>query len=131
MFLHVSSYFNQDSAPSDRANQVQNLPKQKLKSIFVKSTDWPPKSPDCKPLHYYFWNRVQEKVYDGRYYYPFATIDELKRRIRGVWDECATDLPQIRKLMKQFLHRLEAVDAKEGGSIKTIFGQTLMNKYIH
>ena len=82
MFLHVSSYFNQDSAPSDRANQVQNLPKQKLKSIFVISTDWPPKSPDCKPLHYYFWNRVQEKVYDGRYYYPFATIAELKRRIR-------------------------------------------------
>ena len=131
MFLHVSSYFNQDSAPSDRANQVQNLPKQKLKSIFVKSTDRLPKSPDCNPLDYYFWDRVQEKVYDGRYYYPFATIDELKRRIRDFWDECATDLPQIRKVMKRFLPRLEAVDAKEGGSIKTVFGQTLMKKYIY
>ena len=88
---------------------------------FVKSTDGPPKSPDCSPLDYYFWDRVQEKVYDGHYCYPFATIDELKRRIRDVWDECATDLPQIRKAMKQFLPRLEAGDAKESGSIKTIF----------
>ena len=39
-------------------------------------------------------------------------IDELKRKI----------LPQIRKAMKQFLSHLEAVDAKEGGSIKTVFG---------
>ena len=74
------------------------------------------------PLDYYFWDRVQEKVYDGRYRYPFATIDEVKRRIHGVWDECATDLTQIRKAMKQFLPRLEGVGAKEGGSIKTVFG---------
>ena len=49
-------------------------------------------------------------------------IDELKRRIRDVWDECAMDLPQVRKAMKQFLPRLEAVDTKESGSIKTVFG---------
>ena len=73
-------------------------------------------------LDYYFWDRVQEKVYSGRYCYPFATIAELKRRICDVWDECATDLPQIRKAMKQFLPRLKAVDAKEGGSIKTVSG---------
>ena len=114
--------FVQDSASSHRANQVQNFLKQRLKPRFVKNTDCPPKLPDCNPLDYYFWDRVQEKVYDGRYCYPFATIDELKRRIRDVWDECATDLPQIRKAMKQLLPRLEAVDAKEGGSIKTVFG---------
>ena len=122
--LYLNKYFTfvQDSARSHRANQLQNFLKQKLKSRFVKNTDWPPKSPDCNPLDYYFWDRVQEKVYDGRYCYPFAMIDELKRRIRDVWDECATDLPQICKAMKQFLPRLEAVDAKEGGSIKTVFG---------
>ena len=49
-------------------------------------------------------------------------IDELKRRIRDIYDECATDLPKIRKAMKQFLPRLEAADAKEGGSVKTVFG---------
>ena len=114
--------FVQDSAPSHRANQVQNFLKQKLKSRFVKNTDWPPKYPDCNPLDYYFWDRVQKKVYNGRYCYPFAMIDELKKRIRDVWDEFAKDLSQICKAMKQFLLRLEAVDTKEGGSIKTVFG---------
>ena len=121
--MYPNKYFTfvQDTAPSYRANQVQNFLKQKLKCRFVKNTDWPPKSSDCNPLDYYFWDRVHKNVYDGRYCYPFATIEE-KRRLRDVWDECATDLPQIRKAMKQFLPRLEAVDAKEGGSIKTVFG---------
>ena len=91
---------------------MQNFLKQKLKSRFIKNTDWPPKSPD-----YYFPDRVQEKVYNGRYCYLSAMIDKLKRRIRDIWDECATDLPQIRKAMKQFLPRLEAADTREGGSI--------------
>ena len=65
---------------------------------------------------------VQEKVYDGRYCYPFPTINELKRRIRDVWDECETDLTKIRKVMKQFRPPLEADDLKEGHSIKTVFG---------
>ena len=88
-------------------------------------------SQDCNPLNDLFQDRVQEKVYDGRYCYPLATIDELKTIIHDVWDECATNLPQIRKAMKQLLPRLEkVVDAKEGGSIKTGCGQTLSNKDI-
>ena len=112
--------FVQDSAPSHYANQVQNFLKQTLESRFVKNTDWPTKSADCNPLDNYFRDHVQEKVHNGCYCYLFATIDELKRRICYVWDECATDFLQIRKAMKQFLLRLEAVDAKEGGSIKTV-----------
>ena len=103
MYPNKDFQFVQDKSPSHRANHVQNFLKQKLKSRFVKNTDWPPKLPDCNPLDYYFWDRVEEKVYDGRYCYPFAMIDELKRRIRDVLDECATDLPQICKAMKQFL----------------------------
>ena len=122
MYPIKNSTFVQDSAPLHHTNQVQNFLKQKLKSRIVKNTDWPPKLPDCNPLDYYFLDRVQEKVYDGRYCYPFATIDKLRRRIREVWDECATYLPQIRKAVKQFLPRLEAIDAKEGVSIKTVFG---------
>ena len=84
--LYLNKYFTfvQDSAPSHRANQLQNFLKQKLKSRFVNNTDWPPKLPDCNPLDYYFWDCVQDKVYDGRYCYPFATIDELKRRIHDI-----------------------------------------------
>ena len=109
--------FGQDFAQLHRANQVQNFLKQKLKCRFVKNTDWPPK---LQPFRLLLLG--PREIYDGRYCHPFATIDELKRRIRDVWDECATDLPQIRKAMKQFLPRLEAGDAKESGSIKTIFG---------
>ena len=130
MYLNKDFTFVQDSAPSHRANQVQNFLKQKLKSRFVKNTDWPPKSPDCNPLDYYFWDRVQEKVYDGRYCYPFAKIDELKRRGCDIWDECAMDLPQIRQAMKQFLPCLEAVDTKEGDSIKNVLDRQQTNIFI-
>ena len=84
MYLNKDSTFAQDSAPSHRVNQVQNFLTQKLNSRFVKNTDWPPKFPDCNPLDYYFWDRVQEKLYDGRYCCPFATTDDLKRTIRDV-----------------------------------------------
>ena len=122
MYPDIDFTLVQDSAPSHRVNQVQNFLKQGLKSRFVKSTDWPPKLSDWNTLDYYFWDGVQEKVYDGRYSYLFPTIDELKRRICNVWDDRATALLQIHQAMKQFLPRLEAVDAKEGGSIKTVFG---------
>ena len=122
MYPRKDFTFVQDSAPLHHTNQVQNFLKQKLESRFVKNTDWPPKSPDYNHLDYYFWDHVQEKVYDGRYCYLFTTINELKRQICDIWDECATDLPQICKAMKQFLRCLEAVDTKEGSSIKTVFG---------
>ena len=83
--------------------------------------DWPPKLSDRNPLDYYFQDRVQEKVHNGCYCYPFAMIDELKRTICDIWGEYATDLPQICKAMKQFLPCQEVVDTKDGGSIKTVF----------
>ena len=111
--------FVQDTAPSHHTNQVQ---KQKLKFRFVKNTTWPPKLPDYSPLGYYLLDSVQEKVYIGHYCYPIKTIDELKRRIRDVWNECAADFPQISKSMKQFIPRLQIIGAKEGDSIKAAFG---------
>ena len=58
MYPYKDFTFVQDSAPSHRANQVQNFLKQKLKPSFVKNTDWDPKSSDCNLLDYYFWDRV-------------------------------------------------------------------------
>ena len=112
----------QDSAPSHRAKIVQSFLKEKLKSRFVKSTDWPPSSPNCNPLDYYFWDRVQEKVYLGHHCQPFQSVEELKDRILEVWDECANDHKEIRKAVKRFLPRLQAVTSKDGGSIETVFG---------
>ena len=48
-----------------------------------------------------------------------AIVILLQRLNCDLWDECAMDLPQICKAMKQFLPHLEAVGAKEGSSIKT------------
>ena len=46
--------FLQDSAPSHRANIVQNMLEEKLGKRFIKSGEWPPASPDCNPLDFYF-----------------------------------------------------------------------------
>ena len=114
--------FIQDSAPSHRYKPVQQFLKDKLKSRFVKNTEWPPASPDCNPLDYFFWNKVQEKVYEGGHCEPFENIEELKTKIQEVWEECCTDLNTIRKAIKHLLPRLKAVELKDGGSIKTLFG---------
>ena len=105
MYPNKDFTFVQESAPSHCANQAQNFLKQKLKSRFANNTYWPLKWPDCNHLDYFFWYRVQEKVYDGRYCYPFAKTDELKRTIRDVSDESTTDIPQIRRGTKQFRPR--------------------------
>ena len=115
-------HFVQDSASSHRSKIVQAFLKDRLKSRFVKSSEWPPRSPDCNPLDYFFWNKVQEKVYQGRHCKPFKDANELKRRICQVWPECACDLKTIRKALKQFLLRLKAVERKNGHLIKTEFG---------
>lgn len=122
MYPNKDFTFVQDSAPSHRAKIVQSYLKEKLNSRFVKNTDWPPSSPDCNSLDYFFWNEVQQKVYRGRHCNPFSNKEELRERIIEVWDECANNLKPIRKAIKQFFLRLRAVESRQGGSIKTLFG---------
>jgi hypothetical protein len=114
--------FIQDSAPSHRHHAVQSFLKEKFKSRFLPSDAWPPGSPDCNPLDFFFWDSVKCKVYEGRHNNPFANYTELKERIEEVWQECATDLTPIRKAIKQFVPRLQAVADKDGGTIKMLFG---------
>jgi len=114
--------FVQDSAPSHRCTIVKNFLKEELRQRFLLPTAWPPYSPDCNPLDYHFWDAVSNRVYQGRHSKPFANLSELKARIEDVWGECASNLTPIRKSIRQFVPRLEAVVAKDGGSIKTVFG---------
>ena len=92
--------FIQDSAPSHRSNLVQHFLEEKLNKKFVKSSEWPPASPDCSPLDYHFWNLVKAKVYEDRFDDPFANEDELKKKIKKVWPECARNAKEIRKALK-------------------------------
>ena len=114
--------FMQDGASSHTSNLVQSYLKDTLKTRFVKKTEWPPSSPDVNPLDFYFWNAVKEKVYEGRLNRPFQNEDELKQRIKEVWNECARNKKEIRSSMKQFVPRLRAIEEMDGNSIKTLFG---------
>ena len=46
--------FVQDGAPSHTANKCQEFLRQELGNQFVDKLNWPPKSPDCNPLDYFF-----------------------------------------------------------------------------
>ena len=80
---------------------------------FVNKLQWPPKSPDLNPLDYWFWDSLSRKVYEGQRE-PFVTVEQLKRRIRRVWNDAAND-DQVKKSVMQFKKRLRAVmDAYDG-----------------
>ena len=91
-----------------------------MKHCFVKCVEWPPCSPDAKPLDYFFWDLVKTKVYQGRAGEPFSS-EELKTKIKDVRKDCATDLKPLGKTIKQFVSRLREVEEKQGYCIKKIF----------
>ena len=82
---------------------------------FVSRTEWPPKSPD-----YYFRSQVKTKGYEGRRE-PFQTLDQLKRRIKCVWNNVAS-LDEIRRAITQFRPRVRNVVTNKAGPIKAYFG---------
>ena len=112
--------FVQDGAPSHRAKKTQNFLRRELGDNFVDKLHWPPYSPDCSPLDYYFWNELQNKVFEGQRE-PFIDIDSLRERIITVWNKVAK-LTSLRKAIRQFLLRLNTVVTNNGGSIKNRFG---------
>ena len=113
--------FIQDGASLHTSNLVQNFLKEELKRRYVNAQEWPPTSPDSNPLDYFFWNKVKEKVYEGRHNKHFRTESELIGRIKEVWTSCAKDKEEIRRALHQFIPRLKAVVDNNGGSIKKTF----------
>ena len=111
----------QDGATSHTSNLVQNFLEETIPRRYVKKGQWPPKSPDSNPLDYYFWSKVKDKVYENRLNKPFNSEEEMMKRIKSVWKECASNLSEIRKAMKQFKGRLQAVNHCNGSSIKMHF----------
>lgn len=105
--------FDEEIVSSHTSNLVQGYLTDTLKSRFIKASEWPPSSPDCNPLDYFFWNLVKERVYAGRLNQPFQNEEELKKRIKSVWNECASDKAAIRKSIRQFIPRLHAVEQKK------------------
>ena len=113
-------YFMQDGAPSHTANITQDHLKETFGRRFIRKDQWPPNSPDCNRLDFFFWDAVKREVYEGRQG-RFQSIDELKKRIRRVWKK-SYDIDTLRKAILQFRPRLQAVVKENGGPIKTHFG---------
>ena len=114
--------FIQDSAPCHRANLVQDFLSEKLNKKFAKYSEWPPTFPDCNPLGYYFWEKIQRKVYENRFNRAFENENALKKRIRRVWLEVSRDIEEIRKVLIEFVPRLKSVNEKDEECIKMLFG---------
>ena len=121
LFSHNTWIFLQDSAPSHGSNLVQNFLNETLGNRFVKKTEWPPSSPDCNPLDYYFWNKVKTEVYRDRLNKPFKDEEELKEKIKKVWKDVAFDLPETRESFKEFGKRVRSVEENSGYCIKIIY----------
>ena len=97
----------QDRAPSHTANITQEHLKENFGRSVIRKDQWPPNSPDCNPLDFFFWDEVKRKVYLGRRE-RFQSLAERKKRIRQVWRQ-SYDFNILRKAIKQFRPRLKAV----------------------
>ena len=113
-------YFMQDGATSHTAGITQEYLWSKFGRRFIRKDQWPPHSPDCNPLDFYFWDAIKRKVCEGRRE-PFHDLDVLKKRIRKVWKKAFT-VKELRKAILQFRPRLKAVVSENGGPIKSFFG---------
>lgn len=116
LYPNGDGIYVQDGASSHTSKLAQNfLSKELGRFRFVNKSQWPPKSPDLNPLDYFFWDSLSRRVYEGRRE-PFATIEQLKRRIKRVWKDAAND-DQVKKSVLQFKKRLRAVIVTHGGPI--------------
>lgn len=113
--------FMQDGATSHTANICQSFLLENLgRGRFISKTEWPPCSPECNLMDFYFWDAVAAKVYEGRRE-PFRDVDELKAAIKRAW-RVVVDIDAIRAAVKQFRPRLQEVVNQQGGPIQHIFG---------
>lgn len=103
--------FQQDSAPAHSSRLTQAWMYQNLHSHWSPDL-WPPNSPDCNPLDYYFWGVIEGKVNEFKH----ASLDDLKAAI--IEAHSSIDRSDISKACHSFRGRLEAVGANNGGHIK-------------
>ena len=81
-------------------------------------------TPDLNPLDYWFWNSLSTKVYASRRE-PFETVEQLKRRIKRVWNDAVND-EHLKRAILQFKKRLRAVIDAKGGQIMHKFRLTTL-----
>ena len=73
-----------------------------MKRRFIRAIEWPPFSLHVNPLDQFYQDFVKSKVYKERSGRPSGSEAELKKKIKSVWNICASDLVSIRKTIKKF-----------------------------
>lgn len=110
-FQGIQFIFQQDSAPSHKANDTQEWLRNNVPH-FISREQWPPYSPDANPLDYSNWGILQEMVGKQRY----QSVDALKTAIRREWMR----IPEghIRAASNSFFDRLAAIIRVKGKQIE-------------
>ena len=103
--------FQQYSAPAHRARTIALLRREM--SDFISPDQWPPNSPDMKPVDYKIWAVLQERVYEKR----VNDVDELCHRLLGVWHSIGQNV--IDEAIDQWRARLTACVRAKGVILST------------
>ena len=103
--------FQQDGAPAHSAKMTQDWLRARLPEFFEKEV-WPPSSPDCNPLDYFFWSECERETNAA----PHTSVASLKAKITAVMAKMDRDT--VAKACHRFRTRLEAVVAANGDFIE-------------
>jgi hypothetical protein len=96
----------QDNAPGHAAKETKELPNQ----LAIITVNWPPYSPDLKPIETLLWKHMKEYLQSRYGDYKFKSYKEQKERITEAW-HITPGL--LQELMESMPSRMQAVlDAK-------------------
>lgn len=103
--------FQQDSAPAHKAKTTQQWLENNVPE-FIRSSEWPPCSPDLNPLDFGLWSILESNACRVRH----RNIDELKQALSESWDK----IPQsvIANSCNAFFKRLSLVIKNKGNHIE-------------
>lgn len=71
---------------------------------------WPPRSPDCNPLDFFFWGHMKNLVYST----PIHTIAELRDRINHGFDVVRNSPGMLQRVRQSMVRRCQGCIAAEG-----------------
>ena len=100
--------FPQDSALAHQARTTQEFCKNNF-TAFWSPQQWPPYSPDLKPLDYAIWGILETKVCSK----PHKSVGSLKRDLVKAWSKI--DEKMVRPAIDQFPRHLRACIRANGG----------------
>lgn len=73
---------------------------------------WPPRSPDCNPLDFFFWGYLKSLVYDVG---PVPSIEVLRQRIIDGFEEIRNTPGVLERVRQNMRRRMEGCITARGG----------------